>query len=331
MEKKESLHPGRLFGMGSAYWEAFALHAAVKLDVFTALVGKELTAPELAAELGCSERGMEPLLNALVAMDLLIKGGKLFRNAPLSETYLDRNKQSYVGHIIMHHHFLVEGWSRLADAVKTGQPVETESGDEELERESFLMGMFNLAHAIAPSIADSVELADRGHLLDLGGGPGTHAVFFCLAYPNLKATVFDRATTEPFAKEIFRRYGVEKRISFAAGDFHTDPFPEGFDVAWLSQILHSNTPDECRALIEKTAAVLEPGGMMLIHDFFLDEDMTSPLFPAIFSLNMLINNYGRSYSEDETRVMMAEAGLKDIKRLPFQSANDSSILSGIKP
>lgn len=330
MEKKESLHPGRLFGLGSAYWQSCALHAAVKLEIFTALADRELPAPELAARLGCSERGLETLLNAMVAMDLLVKEGKLFHNSPLAETYLDRNKQSYVGHIVMHHHFLVEGWARLDEAVKSGQPVATSARDEALERESFQMGMFNLAHAIAPVISDSVELSGRRHLLDLGGGPGTHAVFFCLANPKLKATVFDRATTAPFAKKIARRYGVRDRVSFAAGDFHTDPFPGGFDAAWLSQILHSNTPDECRALIEKTVAALEPGGLLLIHEFFLDDDLTGPLFPALFSLNMLINNYGRSYSEGEVREMMAAAGLTDIERLPFQSANDSAILAGSK-
>ncbi|MFO7604824.1 MAG: methyltransferase [Desulfurivibrionaceae bacterium] len=331
MGKKANLNPGRLFSLGSGYWQSCALHAGVKLELFTALADQELGAPELAAQLGASERGLEILLNALAAMDLLVKEGTLYHNSPLAETYLDRNKQNYVGHIIMHHHYLVEGWSRLDEAVKSGKPVETGAGDEELERESFQMGMFNLAHAIAPAISESIDLAGRRHLLDLGGGPGTHAVFFCLANPKLRATVFDRAATKPFAAKISRRYGVTDRVAFAAGDFHTDPFPGSYDVAWLSQILHSNTPIECEALIKKTAAVLEPGGLMLIHDFFLEEDMSGPLFPALFSINMLINNYGRSYSEGETREMMQAAGLTDLKRLPFQGANDSAILAGIKP
>ncbi|MFN2369426.1 MAG: SAM-dependent methyltransferase, partial [Desulfurivibrionaceae bacterium] len=71
--------------------------------------------------------------------------------------------------------------------------------------------------------------------------------------------------------------------------------------------------------------------LILIHDFFLEEDMSGPLFPALFSINMLINNYGRSYSEQETREMMQAAGLTDLERLPFQSANDSAILAGVKP
>ena len=81
------------------------------------------------------------------------------------------------------------------------EPVEKRSHGDEVERESFQLGMFNLAMAIAPTIAASVNLEGRRHLLDLGGGPGTHAIHFCLANPTLRATIYDRRTTEPFARK----------------------------------------------------------------------------------------------------------------------------------
>ena len=327
----ERLHPGKIFGLASGYWQPAALHAGVKLGVFTALAGQGVTAVELAGRLAASRRGIEGLLNALTAMELLEKTGSEYRNSPLAETFLDRNKpDDYVGHIVMHHHYLVEGWSRLDEAVLSGQPVETSSHGEANERESFQMGMFNLAKAIAPAISASIDLSDRHHLLDLGGGPGTHAVHFCLANPGLKATVFDRATTRPFAEKIASLYGVAERVTFVAGDFNRDPIPGQYDVTWLSQILHSNTPEECQDLLKKTAGVMEPGGLMLIHDFFLDDNLAGPLFPALFSLNMLINNQGRSYSAQETREMMLAVGMVDIRRLAFRGGNDSAILAGVK-
>jgi SAM-dependent methyltransferase len=327
----EQMHPGRIFALASGYWQPAALHAGVKLGLFTALAGQSLTAAALAGRMGASERGLTMLLNALTAMELLVKEGDAFHNAPLAEAFLDRNKaDDYVGHIVMHHHYLVEGWSRLDEAVVSGQPVETSSHDEANERESFQMGMFNLAKAIAPAISASIDLSGRRRLLDLGGGPGTHAVHFCLANPGLTATVFDRASTRPFAEKIASRYGVTERVTFAAGDFHRDPIPGRYDVAWLSQILHSNTPEECQDLLKKTAAVMEPGGLMLIHDFFLNNNLAGPLFPALFSLNMLINNQGRSYSAEETEAMMREAGLGEIKLLGFRGGNDSTILAGVK-
>lgn len=330
MADQQQLNPGKLFALASGYWQPLALQAGVKLGLFTALADGEAAAGELAGRLGASARGVELLLNALAAMGLLEKAGEAFRNSPQAATYLDAHRPDYVGHIVMHHHYLVEGWHRLDEAVTSGRPVERHTRDEARERESFQLGMFNLAQAIAPAISGSIDLSRHRHLLDLGGGPGTHAVFFCLANPGLRATVFDRPTTRPFAEKIAARFGVTERIDFVAGDFLRDPIPGRYDVAWLSQILHSNTPEECRELIEKTAAALEPGGLLLIHDFFLDDDRAGPLFPALFSLNMLINNQGRSYSEQETREMMAAAGLSDLKRLDFRGGNDSTILAGVK-
>jgi SAM-dependent methyltransferase len=268
------------------------------------------------------------LLNGLAAMGLLEHNEERYKNTTFSRSSLVKGEPGYIGYIIMHHFHLVDAWAKLHQAVIQGGPVEKRSHGEEVERESFQMGMFNLATAIAPAIASSVNLEGRRHLLDLGGGPGTHAIHFCLANPELKATIYDRKTTEPFAQKTTERFGVADRIDFVAGDFNADPIEGSFDVAWLSQILHSNALEECRALIKKTVQALEPGGLILIHDFFLNDSMDGPLFPALFSMNMLLNNHGRSYSEKEVSAMMRMAGAGEIQRLQFQGPNDSAILCG---
>jgi hypothetical protein len=57
--------------------------------------------------------------------------------------------------------------------------------------------------------------------------------------------------------------------------------------------------------------------------------MDRPLFPALFSLNMLLGTAGgQSYSEGQVRDMMADAGLRDIRRIPIDSPNHSGVLSG---
>jgi len=328
MGREQEWNMGQLLSTSSSYWRSSTVHAAVKLGVFTALADQELTAEEVCAKVGAKERGLAMLLNALAAMGLLEHDDSRYSNTGFSRTFLVKGEQQYIGYIILHHFHLVDAWAKLHEAVITGEPVEKFSHGEEVERESFQMGMFNLAMAIAPQIVASVNLEGRRSLLDLGGGPGTHAIHFCLANPALRATIYDRKTTEPFAKKTTERFGVADRIDFIPGDFNRDPIEGSFDVAWLSQILHSNSPDECRALISKTMGVLEPGGIILIHDFFLNDTMDGPLFPALFSMNMLLNNHGRSYSEKEVREMLLQAGARDIRRLDFQGPNDSAILCG---
>ena len=328
MGKGAEWNIGRLLSVSSSYWRSSTVHAAVKLEIFAALGDGELTAEEVSAKIGAKERGLAMLLNALTAMDLLQHRDNRYKNTDFSRTYLVKGEPGYIGYIIMHHFHLVDAWAKLHEAVLLGEPVEKRSHGEDAEWESFQMGMFNLAMAIAPTIAAAVNLEGRRHLLDLGGGPGTHAIHFCLANPQLKATIYDRKTTAPFAKKTTEMFGVADRINFIAGNFNTDSIEGAYDVAWLSQILHSYSLEECQALIGKTVQALEPGGLILIHDFFLNDAMDGPLFPALFSMNMLLSNHGRSYSEKEVSIMMQQAGAKDIQRLQFQGPNDSAILCG---
>ena len=320
---------GQLLDITSAYWKSCTLHAGVKLDVFTVLGGGRLSATDLAAHLSCGQAELALLLNALTAMGLLIKEDDLYANTEISSQFLDKRAPGYLGYIIMHHYHLVDGWAQLADAVLHGGPVDMREFGEEQERESFLFGMHNLASANAPTLARQINLKNRKHLLDLGGGPGTYAIAFCRENDNLRATIFDRPGTEPYARRALSSSPVANRISFVGGDFTTDPLAGPYDVAWLSQILHSNGPKACRKLLQKTAQAMEPGGLILIHEFFLDDTMAAPLFPALFSLNMLINNgVGRSYSATEITAMLTEAGVSDIHRLNYHGPNDSFVLCG---
>ena len=327
---KKNWSVGDLLSTSSAYWKGCALQAGVRLGVFTALDGERLHLNEVAGKIDADSRGTEYLLNALAAMGLLVKDNNHYANSFEANELLSGNSQRYIGHIILHHHHILDGWAQLDQAVKYGAPVQKRSYGEDLERESFLMGMFNLAMGVAPRLASQVDLSGRKRLLDLGGGPGTYAIHFCQANPELSAVIFDRSTTEPFARNTVAKFGLSERIDFCGGDFTLDPIAGGpYDVAWLSHILHSNSPEECQKIINKTVEAMQPGGMILIHEFILENSKDAPEFAALFSINMLINNPGgRSYSEEELSEMLTSAGVKDITRHSFRGPNDSSILFG---
>lgn len=74
---------------------------------------------------------------------------------------------------------------------------------------------------------------------------------------------------------------------------------------------------------------MEKKGLVFVHEFILNNDGTSPLFPALFSLNMLVNtSAGTAYKENQLYSMMEESGIKNIQRLEFQGPNQSGILFG---
>lgn len=321
-----------LLSASSAYWRGCTLQAGVRLGIFTVLGEEERTGEEVAAAIGGDRRATGLLLDALAGMGLIAKRDGRYRNSAAARELLIAGAPGYMGHIILHHHHILDGWAQLDQAVMSGRTVQKRSYGAEVERESFLMGMFNLAMAIAPLLAGQMPLAGRHRLLDLGGGPGTYAIQFCLAHPELQAVIYDRPTTAPFARATVEKFGLTDRIDFQPGDFTTDPITGGpYDAAWLSHILHSNSAAQCRRFLAKTAAAMAPGGVVLVHDFILDDGGDSPEFATLFSLNMLVNNgQGRSYTEREIRAMLEEAGFDRVERLAFRGPNDSSVMVGIR-
>ena len=332
--EKRTWTPPQLLELSGGYWSTCALHAGVKLGVFTPLSGAPLSAPDLASRINCDSRGLAMLLNALAAMELLDKQGESYVATPFAAEFLCRTSPGYLGHIIMHHHHLMSGWANLDKAVQSGAPLRERASHEDVEssRESFLMGMFNLAMQLAPKIVPHIDLAGRRRLLDLGGGPGTYAIHFCRQNPELSAVICDLPSTRGFAEQTVERFGLSGRISFVARDFESEELPAGFDVAWLSHILHGVGPKACAGILKKAVAALEPGATILIQEFILDDSKDAPLFPALFSLNMLLGTpEGQAYSEGELFDMLVAAGATEVRRLPLELPNGSGVIAATVP
>lgn len=325
-------HPGELLEISGNYWKTGTLHAAVKLDVFTAIGEDRVSARELADRLNTSRDGLERLLDALCALQLLRRHADGYENTRASLVYLVATSPDYIGWMIMHHYHLVDAWHRLDEAVVSGAPAQAPASEASPEwREAFLKGMQTNARLQAPFVVEAIDLKERKKMLDLGGGPATYAIHFCRANPGLSGLVFDLPDARPVAEANIRAAGLSERIGFQAGDFHKDTVSGRFDVVWLSHILHGEGPADAQKVIDLAVSALEPGGVVLIHDFILDDSRDGPEFPALFSLNMLVATcYGRAYSESEIKEILSRAGMTAIERLDFRGPTDSGIISGTK-
>jgi hypothetical protein len=144
--------------------------------------------------------------------------------------------------------------------------------------------------------------------------------------------VIDLPTTRPFAEKTIRNMGMDDRVAFISGDYLQDHLPGGYDAVWMSHILHGESAQDCLQIIEKAFGCLNPGGVVVIHEFILDDTLDRPLFPALFSLNMLLGtDGGRAYSQAQLAGMLETAGFVDVYRLAFTGPNDSGLVRGVKP
>jgi cyclopropane fatty-acyl-phospholipid synthase-like methyltransferase len=152
--------------------------------------------------------------------------------------------------------------------------------------------------------------------LDVGGGSGAYSIAFVRRSERIRATVFDLPQVIPLTKKYIEREGLSDRVDTIAGDYTQDHLGKGYDLVFLSQVIHSNSFDENTELMAKAASALNPGGQVVIQDFIMSEDRVSPSMGAIFALNMLVaTSAGDTYTESEVRRMMAQAGLSSVKRL----------------
>jgi len=327
---------GTLLETSGSYWKSCTLHTGVKLDIFTIIGAGNKSPEDIAKKIHGGLRGVSALMNALAAMSLLKKADGRFYNTEFSKQFLSKDSPDYTGFIIMHHHHLMGSWVKMSASVLSGKPNRASAADtdNESERENFLMGMYNIAAETAPMYSEIVDLGDCAHLLDLGGGPGTYAIYFCLNNPGLKATVFDLPATRKFAEKTISSFDLSERIRFKGGSYMDEntELEQEYDAVWLSQILHGEGPEEAESIVGKAVEALKPGGKILIHEFILENTMDSPLFPALFALNMLIGTErGRSYSEAQLREMLERCNILDIRRLDVSSHNDAGIMTGVKP
>lgn len=212
------------------------------------------------------------------------------------------------------------GVLEMVQRLKTNRPRETDSGAAFIYRDGMRSAMeqselarhFTLALAgraknVAPYLAKELPAKD-GVLLDLGGGTGIYSIACLEAHPNLKAIVLDRPEVLKVADELAKDYGIGDRLELRPGDMFEDPLPSS-DLVLLSNVLHDWDVPECRRLIARSAEALRPGGWLLIHDVFLNDDLSGPLEIALYSAALFTLTEGRAYSAKEYRTWMEESGL----------------------
>jgi len=284
-------------------------------------IGKGATASSLANDIGTDPRGTEIVLDAAAALGLLRKSGTTYRLTPTARRFLLPESPWYQGDMLRHLDTLWKNWSGLDDVVRTGVPNRSGSRDHGV----FIRAMHNNAVLRTDKVIGSLGLRGVKKALDLGGGPGTYSM--ALAKKGVAVTLFDLSETIDVARDLIRRSGV-KGITFLAGDFHIDDIGSSYDLALLSQVLHSHGQAENMALISKVYDALAAGGQIAIHEFKLNEDHASPVPGALFSVNMLVNTAeGRSYTPREMKGWLKKAGFLKIM---LRDLGDTVVVLGKK-
>lgn len=305
-----------------AFRDARILLTAYELDLFSVLNRGTKPSAEVAHHLGTDPRATDRLMNALCAMRLLTKKNSRFRNSPLASRYLVRGKPGYLAGL-MHSVSLWHTWSTLTDAVRKGSTVlarghTNERGADWLNH--FIAAMHARAVEQAPRVVKLLDLKGVSRILDVGGGSAAFSMAFVRARKGISAVVFDLPNVVPLTKAYIGAEHLDRLIDTRVGDYTVDPLGSGYDLVFLSAIIHSNSPEINRILFRKASDALTPGGQLVVLDHIMRDDRIAPIGGTFFALNMLVGTEaGDTYTESEIADWMNTAGFSQIrkKKTPF--------------
>ncbi|OBB15864.1 methyltransferase [Mycobacteriaceae bacterium 1482268.1] len=323
------------------FWPSRVVLLAVECGLFTELAAGPANASELMSRLGWHPRGTGAVLDCLVGLGLLKRDrtGR-YANSLRANLFLDRNKPSYIGGLMeLSSKRLYDLWADLDDLITTGNPVaDEERGNNEFfstlyqdpdALKQFLSGMTGISTAEATLIAARFPWKRFRTFVDVGGAQGAFATRVALTHSHLTGINYDLAGVGPIFKEYVASFGLDDRLTFAAGDMNEGPLPQA-DVISFGHLLHGYGESTRRHLINKAYAALPPGGSLLVYDAMVDKHGRYKFMSLLSSLNiMLETREGFEATTDQCAAWLRDAGFRDVTITHL--VGPTSMVYGFKP
>jgi hypothetical protein len=316
--------PESILQVGLGFWPSKVLLSAVEMELFTDLAKEPQSLESLRTRHGLHPRSARDFLDALVALGFLLRANGEYSNTPATDTFLDKQKPSYVGGLLeMANHRLYGFWDHLTEALRTGLPQNEVRGGgrplfealyaDPVRLKSFLAAMTGVSRGANMAIASKFPWGEYKTFADVGAAQGDLAVQIALANPHLSGIGFDLAEVGPIFQEYVDNSGVGGRIRFVAGSFFEQPLPQA-DVILMGHVLHDWGIEDKRMLIRKAYDAVPEGGALIVYESIIDDDRSKNAFGLMMSLNMLIETpAGFDYTGADCQGWMKDAGFRETR------------------
>jgi C-methyltransferase len=299
------------------------LQAAVQLRVFDQLAEGNNEAASIASAVGADERGTRILLNGLAALGLLETSDGRYSLSPLADAFLVSSHPTYLGGMldIMAGGWAWTGFSRLADAVRTGGTILEHHGETPGHEfwEAFAPSSVGVAMPAAQALAEILAPWAGDHesleILDIACGSGLYSLSLLARQPHARTTLLDWANVLAFTRANVEKMGLVERTAYIEGDVFEVPLGGPYDLIVASHIFHHFSEQRCLELMRRLYDALKPGGRLAINDFVPGGSHPSGHpFPFLFSVLMLTwTREGEAYPLSTYERLLSEAGFGQVE------------------
>ena len=314
-----------IFHVAFGYMASKALFAGLHLGVFEAVAEAPSGLAVLVEKTGAEERGLMTLLTALTSLGLLERTAAGWVNSPAARDFLVSGAPGDLGDYLRFQidrqmypfmHNLSDALRGRRDAV----PFEDyeawfgDAGEARLYSES----QHTASVSLGPLAAALVDLSACRKLLDVGGGSGAFSIGLCQVNPQLQATILDFPSVIEVAREFVARAGLEARFAFVPGNALKTEWPDGQDAVLFSYVSGSVSAEGVEDLYRRAHRALVPGGVVVIHDFMVDDDRSGPPLPALWALqHFAFTPGGVALTPGFVSGLLVEAGFEEAAVGPF--------------
>ncbi|MBN2159544.1 MAG: hypothetical protein JW807_09120 [Spirochaetes bacterium] len=287
--------------------ETIFVGIAHRLGVFSELHRKPDTAGALAGRMGFDARVTRVLLEALVEMGYCAVSDGIYSVTDDALIRLvDADGPEYEGDFWNFLLYLINPWRSLPYVLKNARP--DIASYEGISMHDFIMGMDSpWKKKIAPEIAELCleQYPGAKTIADIGGAPGTIAREF--ARRGLRTIVFDLPEAIAVTRDTL---SLLPGIELCEGDATKSLPPGAYDIAFLGNLCHGQSPDDNASIIRICYERLNEGGIIAVFDNLRNESYLG----ATLALHMVTQSpLGDIYSREEYFTWMKRAGFKDLR------------------
>ena len=322
IDKKNEVTPEKIFETYSAFMRTDVLLSSVDFEVYTHIKNGHSTAVEIANAAKASPRGMEILLNSLVALDFLTKSNDTYHLTPLAEKFLVKDNPAYLGDYVQTVDMPKKDLMHLNEAVRTGKPylyIEKEQEEVEEYFKKLVPGLFPVTYPSAKAAAEALGIGKTWKnldVLDVGAGSGVWGIAFAELDDDTKVTALDLPGILEITRKFVDRFGLNERFSYIPGDLQKIDFGhEKYDLVILGAICHGLGVETNRSLFSRIHLSLKHGGRLLISSFIPDDERRSAIVPLLYATIMLTATEGNTYTMKEYREWLQGAGFQSISTI----------------
>ncbi|MDY6851998.1 MAG: methyltransferase, partial [Thermodesulfobacteriota bacterium] len=131
-------------------------------------------------------------------------------------------------------------------------------------------------------------------------------------HPSMKGVLFDRPPVAEVAEGLFKKFGLEDRMTAVGGDYFIDSIGDGYDLVLAIATLNF-TRHDIDPVMTKIHDALNPGGVFISFHDGLTHERTKPEVMVLPGLATSLRGMDMGLDQGFLAEAMLRAGFKSVR------------------